>query len=125
MNPFEAYSVSPAEQALARERRASRRYEIPLRLRWRVLRRRRVLEAGTGTIVDMSSSGVLFQTDTKLPLDGTVELWIAWPALLHNTLPMQLMVAGRITRASGCEIAIAIAQYEFRTAGAAAANQLH
>ncbi|HLI84566.1 MAG TPA: PilZ domain-containing protein [Bryobacteraceae bacterium] len=125
MNPFEAQLVSEAEQIFARERRASRRFDMPLRLRWKVLRRGRVLEAGAGTTVDMSSSGILFQTDTKLPLDGTVELSIAWPVLLHDNLPMQLMVCGRIVRASRDGIAIAINQYEFRTAGAAAPPQLH
>jgi PilZ domain len=119
MNPLESNFVSPAEQAFARDRRASRRYEISLKLRWKVLRRKRLLETGTGTTLDFSSAGILFQTDTKLPLDGTLELSIAWPILLHDALPMQLTVAGRIVRVSGRDVAIAITQYEFRTAGAA------
>jgi c-di-GMP-binding flagellar brake protein YcgR len=120
MTPFEATLVSSAGHALARERRASRRYEIPLRLRWKVLRRKRLLETGTGTTVDLSSTGILFETDTKLPLDGGVELSIAWPILLDGSLPMQLVVAGRIARVTARKIAITIAQYEFRTAGVAA-----
>jgi PilZ domain len=125
MTPFKAPFVNSAEHALARERRATRRYEIPLKLRWKVLRRKRLLETGTGITVDLSSTGILFETDTKLPLDGTVELSIAWPILLDGSLPMQLMVVGRIARASGRKVAIAIAQYEFRTAGLATANKLH
>jgi c-di-GMP-binding flagellar brake protein YcgR len=124
MNPFESNFVSPAEQTFARDRRASRRYEISLKLRWKVLRRKRLLETGTGTTLDFSSAGILFRTDTKLPLDGTLELSIAWPILLHDALPMQLTVAGRIVRVSGRDVAIAITQYEFRTAGAAA-HKLH
>jgi hypothetical protein len=125
MTPLEATFVSSAGHPLARERRASRRYEIPLRLRWKVLRRKRLLETGTGTTVNLSSTGILFETDTKLPIDGAVELSIAWPILLDGSLPMQLTVAGRITRITGHKVAIAINQYEFRTAGVASANKSH
>jgi c-di-GMP-binding flagellar brake protein YcgR len=120
MTAIETTLVSSAGHALVRERRASRRYEIPLRLRWKVLRRKRLLETGTGTTVDLSSTGILFETDTKLPLDGAVELSIAWPILLDGSLAMQLVVAGRIARVTGRKVAIAITQYEFRTAGVAA-----
>jgi hypothetical protein len=119
MTAIETTLVSSAGHALVRERRASRRYEIPLRLRWKVLRRKRLLETGTGTTVDLSSTGIHFETDTKLPLDGAVELSIAWPILLDGSLAMQLVVAGRIARVAGRKVAIAITQYEFRTAGVA------
>jgi PilZ domain len=125
MTPFEATFVSSTEHTSTRERRASRRYEIPLKLRWKVLRRKRLLETGTGITVDLSSTGILIATDTKLPVDGAVELSIAWPILLDGTLPMQLTVTGRIARVTGRKVAIAIAQYEFRTAGVAAVNKSH
>lgn len=124
MNQFGTNFVSPAEHAFPRERRARRRYEMSLRLRWKVVRRKRLLETGTGMTLDLSSTGVLLQTDSKLPLSGTVELSIAWPILLDDALPMQLMVAGRIVRVYGRFVAIEISQYEFRTAGIAG-NQLH
>lgn len=125
MTPLEATFLNPAGHALARERRASRRYEMPLRLRWKVLRRKRLLETGTGTTVDLSSTGILFETDTELPLDGAIKLFIAWPILLDGSLPIQLVVAGRITRIAGRKLAIAISQYEFRTAGIASVNKSH
>jgi hypothetical protein len=46
-----------------------------------------------------------------------VELSIAWPALLHNIAPMQLVVSGRIVRAEGARAAVRMVQHEFRTAG--------
>jgi hypothetical protein len=125
MTAIETTLVSSAGHALVRERRASRRYEMPLRLRWKVLRRKRLLETGTGTTVDLSSTGILFDTDTKLPLDGAVELSIAWPILLDGCLPMQLVVGGRIARLTGRKVAIAITQYEFRTAGVTGVNKSH
>jgi len=46
-----------------------------------------------------------------------VELAIAWPVLLHNVAPMQLVVEGRIVRSESGRIAIRMIQHEFRTVG--------
>jgi c-di-GMP-binding flagellar brake protein YcgR len=119
MNPFRIDYQNPAATTAFTDRRTGRRYDIPLKLRWKVSRRKRLLEAGTGTTVDLSSCGILFETDQKMPEDGLVELSISWPALLHDSLPMQLIVVGRIVRVSGNLVAIDIAQHEFRTARAA------
>ena len=105
---------------IAGERRQDRRYEIQLDLRWRLVRRRRVLESGTGRTIDLSSGGIQFETDRPLPAGLNVELSIAWPAMLHNVAPLQLVVSGKIVRSSGRRIAIQKTQHEFRTVGIAA-----
>ena len=99
------------------DRRFDRRYGITLDVRWKLVRRRKVLEAGLGTTVDLSSGGVLFDAGRPLPVGMNVELSIAWPALLHNIAPMQLVVAGRIVRTHGSRTAIHMTQHEFRTLG--------
>ena len=101
---------------IAGDRRADRRYDISLDLRWKVIRRRRVLDTGTGTTLDLSSGGILFETDRQLPTGLNVELSISWPVLLHNVAPLQLVVTGRIVRAAGRRTAIRMTQHEFRTA---------
>jgi len=101
---------------IAGDRRSDRRYDISLDLRWKVIRRRRVLDTGTGITLDLSSGGILFETDRQLPTGLNVELSIAWPVLLHNVAPLQLVVTGRIVRASGRRTAIRMMQHEFRTA---------
>ena len=103
-------------EKIAGDRRSDRRYDIALDLRWKVIRRRRVLDAGTGTTLDLSSGGILFETDRQLPTGLNVELSISWPVLLHNVAPLQLVVTGRIVRASGRRTAIRMMQHEFRTA---------
>jgi hypothetical protein len=105
------------------DRRFDRRYEIALELRWKLVRRRKVLEAGTGTTVDLSSGGIMFESGRQLPVGLNVELSIAWPALLHNVAPMQLVVSGRIVRTHGSRTAIHMSQHEFRTAGVAGENR--
>ena len=115
------YTVNTNETAgIAGERRHDRRYEIQLDLRWRLIRRRRVLETGTGHTIDLSSGGVHFETDRPLPAGLNVELSIAWPAMLHNMAPLQLVVAGKIVRSNGRRTAIQKHQHEFRTAGLSA-----
>jgi len=37
----------------------------------------------------------MFETDRELPSGLNIELSIAWPVLLHNVAPLQLVVAGR------------------------------
>src|SRR5215472_8628732 len=100
------------------ERRFDRRYEIALDLRWKLVRRRKVLDTGVGRTVDLSSGGIKFEAGRPLPVGLGIELSIAWPALLHNIAPMQLVVTGRIVRTNGTQTAIHMVQHEFRTAGA-------
>ena len=97
------------------ERRSDRRYGLSLELRWKLIRRRRVLATGIGTTVDLSSGGILFQTDRPVPNGGNLEVSIAWPARLHNIAPMQLVVSGRVVRGGGGKAAIRVIQHEFRT----------
>jgi hypothetical protein len=99
------------------DRRQDRRYRIHLDLRWKLIRRRRVLDTGVGQTVDLSSGGILFDPGRSLPVGLNVELAISWPVLLRNEAPMQLIVSGRIVRAGQNRIAVSISQHEFRTSG--------
>jgi hypothetical protein len=102
------------------DRRQDRRYSIHLDLRWKLIRRRRVLDSGVGKTVDLSSGGILFDPGRALPVGLNVELAISWPVLLRNEAPMQLIVSGRIVRVGQNLIAVAMAQHEFRTSGGTA-----
>jgi len=111
-------------ESIGDDRRNDRRYGMQLQLRWKLLRRRREIDAGAGQTIDMSSGGVLFETGSDLPAGMNVELFIAWPMLLHNVAPMQLVVAGRVVRSSNGWAAIRTVTHEFRTAGIAAQNRV-
>lgn len=99
------------------DRRVDRRYRISLDLRWKLIRRRKVRDTGVGRTIDLSSGGILFDATRPMPMGMNVELSIAWPVLLHNVAPMQLVISGRIVRAVGSQAAIHILQHEFRTMG--------
>jgi hypothetical protein len=104
------------------DRRHDRRYNLALDLRWKLVRRRKVLDAGSGRTLDLSSSGLYFDAGRPLPVGLNVELSISWPALLHNIAPMQLVVSGKIIRTEGLRVAVRMVQHEFRTAGNGAAE---
>jgi hypothetical protein len=99
------------------DRRRDRRYRINLELRWKLIRRRRVLDAGVGQTLDLSSGGIRFDAGRQLPVGLNVELAIAWPVLLRNETSMQLIVSGRIVRVGQNGTAVAMVQHEFRTTG--------
>ena len=99
------------------DRRQDRRYRIHLELRWKLIRRRRVLDTGVGQTVDLSSGGILFDPGRPLPVGLNVELSISWPVLLRNEAPMQLIVSGRIVRVGQNRAAVSMSQHEFRTSG--------
>jgi hypothetical protein len=107
-------------ESIPGDRRSDRRYRIHLDLRWKLIRRRRVLDTGVGHTVDLSSGGVLFDSGRQLPVGMNVELSIAWPVLLRNLAPMQLIVSGRIVRTSQNRTAVVMSQHEFRTSGSSA-----
>jgi len=101
------------------ERRRDKRYELEMEMRWKLVRRRKVLYEGGGRTVDLSSGGMLVETDRPLPVGLNLEMAIAWPMRLQDGAPLQLVVAGKILRSLGRRAAIRMVQHEFRTAAAA------
>ena len=50
--------------AIAGNRRQNRRYDLHLEVKWKLIRRRRVLETGAGQTLDISSGGIRFDAGT-------------------------------------------------------------
>jgi len=123
MTSITRHDPSQRTDGIAEDRRQDRRYEINLDLRWKLIRRRKVRDTGVGRTMDLSSGGILFDAQRQLPVGLNVELAIAWPILLHDSSPLQLLIHGRIVRASGTRVAIRMMQHEFHTAGAQAAER--
>ena len=96
-----------------RERRSRQRFSIGLPVTYHVLPDARL--SGSGIIVDISSSGVHFTTATALPLGAQVILTVPWPMLLHDIVPLKLILSGTVVRASASDAAATIGRYEFRT----------
>ncbi|SRR5579885_1467470 len=99
------------------ERRASNRMDIERDVQYRVLNRGQAEPEARGRTVNMSSSGILFQTDQVLIPGRRIEVAIDWPAQLNSTTALKLVARGRIVRFEGDRAALEIMQHEFRTRG--------
>ena len=109
---------SPARQlsTTATGRRIDRRYAISAKLRYELWRDSILLNAGQGQTVNLSSSGVLFESEYALPPGMQIELWIAWPVRLNNTTALNLHVIGRTVRAHDNRTAVKFLRHVFRIA---------
>jgi hypothetical protein len=80
---------------------------------------------GTGRVVNMSSSGVLFTSPDLVPPGRSMELSISWPAQLNAKCGLRLVARGVVVRCENGKIAVRIRQYEFRTESAGSASPTH
>jgi len=103
------------------ERRETSRFPVREDIKYTVVHSRAVRTSGSGKTLNFGSGGLLFTTEDRLPLGRTVELSVAWPALLGGKCPLQFVATGRVVRSEGHRAAVKIERYEFRTRGSAAA----
>jgi hypothetical protein len=100
------------------ERRESRRFAIRLPLRYRGDG-----QSGAGEVINISSSGVLFTTDSNQRPSGVLELFVSWPVLLNEAVSLNLVMVGPVVRTERAKAAVRVNKYEFRTAKAPAWKQ--
>jgi hypothetical protein len=102
--------------AIHGDRRGHRRYQFELEMRFSY-EDCGIQCLGTGITEDLSRGGVRFHTDCP-PLDGTeVEARIAWPFLLQDVCPLELLMWGKIIRTDAKGTVLLMRNYEFRTCG--------
>jgi hypothetical protein len=73
------------------------------------------LPSGVGRVLDISSKGVRFTTETALKAGTRLELSVDWPARLNDACNLQLMIFGSVVRSENGAAAVRIEHYEFRT----------
>ena len=104
------------------DRRTERRYAHEMELRF-TYQTEGVTELGHGRTVDLSRRAILFATATPPPEGAEVELRIAWPFLLQNVCPLELVVCGKAMTTSPRGTVLTMHRYEFRTCGERSFNQ--
>jgi hypothetical protein len=123
-----SFAGTPRHSALSgahrNDQRLNGRYPITLELQYKLLNKGRVEHLGIGKTLNISSGGVLFETDERLPSGGPIELSMSWPFLLEGVCNLKLVMRGRIVRydANSKVIAVKAEYHEFRTAGVRAAK---
>ena len=107
-------SQSPAGAADPNERRSDKRYPIRTELVYRITRGRKIIKAGRGLTIDMSSAGVLFKSRVPLVRGLKIELCIKWPASAGGPTPLELYAEGRTVRVERNLTAVQIRKSAFR-----------
>jgi hypothetical protein len=112
---------SAAPESRSTEERLHLRFPIALAVQYK-FRRGGIEHRGSGQTLNIGSGGVLFEADEVLrPFDfqykPMIELALNWPCLLDETCALKLVIRARVLRRDGRQIAVAIDQYKFRTAG--------
>ena len=102
-------------QGLSSDSRSSVRVPMDLEVRYRVVRRRRPVENGSGRTIDISSSGLSFTADRPLSVGQTLDVYIDWPVLLDGGVQLQIVASGVVVRTTGAVTAIRIERHDFRT----------
>ena len=88
------------------ERRLSRRYDVAVAIRVRVLPSAGApSEWRTGTVLDLSSTGIRFQCARPLPINSRVEMVVDWPAGRNTRQPVCLRASGDVVRSHGNQTA--------------------
>ena len=99
------------------DRRNWRRYECRLDLRFEHQDRAGAVCVGHGVTADLSSGALRFHPDQTLPTGAETEARVAWPFLLQNVCPLELVLKGTVAAVTGRGTILAIRSYEFRTCG--------
>ena len=103
------------------ERRSRIRYSVVLNLHYTLFKVGQVEHRGVGRTVNISSTGVLFETTDnggdQFPDDiERVLLKMDWPVMLNDACALNLEVLGRFVRRDARSFAVEIDHYDFLTA---------
>jgi hypothetical protein len=87
------------------DRRARKRFCLDLRGRYRSVDSRIAL-SGFGSILNISSVGVLMTHQETVRIGTLMELSIEWPVLSAENVPLELVVVGKVVRSENQVFAI-------------------
>jgi hypothetical protein len=99
------------------DRRSQRRYSIAADLEYRLICGDQVMQTGIGRTVNLSKSGILFESEIVLPAGTEMEVSIAWPVRLRDTVDLNLCVSGQVAWSEDKRHALTILRHEFCVRG--------
>lgn len=111
--PFRKPSGSPGVFVI--ERRAARRFNLALPLRYILQTAAGHVYIGKGVTRNISSRGLLFRPEEGVILVGFMHIAIAWPVPCGDK-PMELCLAGEAVRADEAGIAVQALRHELTAA---------
>ena len=70
---------------------------------------------GVGHTIGIGPSTVHFLAEQPIAVGRRIKLLIEWPARLDGSVPLQLIIVGRITQSSDADAMLDVEKHEFRT----------
>ena len=98
------------------DRRSDRRYDLELDLRFSY-KSRGITYLGSGRTLDLSGGGVRFASDSEVPDGQEIEIRLAWPFLLQNVCPLEVLIHGTVLHTDARGTVVKTRDHEFRTCG--------
>lgn len=114
MSQARDYRLEKFPMPVSIERRSRVRFPLGLRVRFRTLGKSYPV-AGIGSVVNMSSGGVLVAFQEEISAGTPVELNIEWPAVLDGRVPLRLVAVGTVVRCESARFAVGLERHQFRT----------
>jgi hypothetical protein len=97
------------------ERRNTARVRVQCDLRYEAHSDR--MWIGEGHTIDMSATGIYFTTESSLPMNAKVTIYIKWPVRLEQEIPVELRATGRLVRVEDAKAAMQVEETAFVSAG--------
>ncbi len=97
------------------DRRSSRRFQISLPVRYRLLVKGAATSFASAHTINISASGIAIATEEDLPKGTSAELQLDWPVLLNESCALRLWIRGLVVRTEAHRAVLKIQAYEFRT----------
>jgi len=107
-------TTSQGRRHRAATQRAPRRYAIPLQVRY-IATSKRGSVCGFGQTRMISSKEIIFASGDGLRPGVDAEIVVAWPRLLDDRIPLQLVLQVTITGSQDGVTEARILAYDFRT----------
>src|SRR6476646_7496367 len=95
-------------ETISGDRRGNGRYSIRLPMQFGL---KGSSQRSSGTVLDISSSGIAFHSAEIIPLFGLVDIWIPWAAAATESTTLR--VDGQVVRQNGHMSVIQIADRRF------------
>jgi PilZ domain len=96
------------------KRRSHGRCAVEAELRYRIDEQGVIVHEGNGRLINLSTGGVLFETEDTLPVGIEIELFIPWPSHRHSATPWTLCITGKILRLHRKKVVVKVAHYDYR-----------
>jgi hypothetical protein len=87
------------------------RYTLRLRVRYFAWKSTRRAMAGSGQLIDMSSSELIFGSDTRMAPGDSVAAAIDWPLSSRMGDPMTLLIGGHVVRGEAGSTAMGVEKH--------------